>query len=220
MKLNPLLQSAGIPGILADPEISSLSYDSRLAGAGSLFFALPGARTNGAEFAKQAAEKGSAAVVTESEPGECACPVVRVPDARAAMADIAATFHGHPDRSMKCAGVTGTNGKTTTAFLMKHLLDSASLRSGLIGTVKYIVGTEEISAPRTTPESTDLQELLARMRDCGSKAVAMEVSSHAMVQHRVRGIEFDAAVFTNLTQDHLDYHRTMDAYFEAKALLF
>ncbi len=220
MRLNPLLQSAGIPAILADPEISSLSYDSRLAGTGSLFFALPGSRTNGAEFARQAAEKGSAAVVTESEPGDCSCPVIRVSDARAAMADIAATFHGHPDRSMKCAGVTGTNGKTTTAFLMKHLLDSASLRSGLIGTVKYIVGSEEISAPRTTPESTDLQELMARMRDGGSKAVAMEVSSHAMVQHRVRGIEFDAAVFTNLTQDHLDYHRTMDAYFEAKALLF
>jgi UDP-N-acetylmuramoyl-L-alanyl-D-glutamate--2,6-diaminopimelate ligase len=220
MKLNPLLQSAGIPAVLADPEISSLSYDSRLVAAGSLFFALPGAKTNGAEFAQQAAGKGAAAVVTESRIGDCGCPVVEVPDARAAMADIAASFYGHPDRSLKCAGVTGTNGKTTTAFLMKHLLDSASLRSGLIGTVKYVVGSEEISAPRTTPESADLQEMLARMRDSGSKAVAMEVSSHALVQKRVRGIEFDAAVFTNLTQDHLDYHRTMEAYFEAKTLLF
>ncbi|MEI8311686.1 MAG: UDP-N-acetylmuramoyl-L-alanyl-D-glutamate--2,6-diaminopimelate ligase, partial [Verrucomicrobiota bacterium] len=174
----------------------------------------------GAEFAQQAAGKGAAAVVAESAIGDCGCPVVRVADARAAMADIAAAFYGHPDRSLKCAGVTGTNGKTTSAFLMKHMLDSASLRSGLIGTVKYVVGTEEISAPRTTPESADLQEMLARMRDCGSKAVAMEVSSHALVQQRVRGIEFDAAVFTNLTQDHLDYHRTMDAYFEAKCLLF
>ena len=220
MRLNPLLQSAGIPAVLADPEISSLSYDSRLAAAGSLFFALPGAKTNGAEFAQQAAGKGAAAVVAESRIGDCGCPVVEVPDARAAMADIAASFYGHPDRSLKCAGVTGTNGKTTTAFLMKHLLDSASLRSGLIGTVKYVVGSEEISAPRTTPESVDLQEMMARMRDGGSKAVAMEVSSHALVQKRVRGIEFDAAVFTNLTQDHLDYHRTMEAYFEAKALLF
>jgi len=220
MRLNPLLQSAGIPAILADPEISSLSYDSRLAAAGSLFFALPGAKTNGAEFAQQAAGKGAAAVVTESRIGDCGCPVVGVPDARAAMADIAAAFYGHPDRSLKCAGVTGTNGKTTAAFLLKHLMDSASLRSGLIGTVKYVVGSEEIPAPRTTPESVDLQELLARMRDGGSKAVAMEVSSHALVQQRVRSIEFDAAVFTNLTQDHLDYHRTMEAYFEAKALLF
>ncbi len=220
MRLNPLLQSAGIPAVLADPEISSLSYDSRLAAAGSLFFALPGAKTNGAEFAQQAAGKGAAAVVAESRVGDCGCAVVEVPDARAAMADIAAAFFGHPDRSLKCAGVTGTNGKTTTAFLMKHLMDSASLRSGLIGTVKYVVGSEEISAPRTTPESVDLQEMMARMRDGGSKAVAMEVSSHALVQKRVRGIEFDAAVFTNLTQDHLDYHRTMEAYFEAKALLF
>ena len=220
MRLNPLLQSAGIPAVLADPEISSLSYDSRLTGAGSLFFALPGARTNGEEFAQQAAGKGAAAVVTESRIGDCGRPVVEVPDARAAMADIAASFYGHPDRSLKCAGVTGTNGKTTTAFLTKHLMDSASLRSGLIGTVKYVVGSEEISAPRTTPESVDLQEMLARMRDSGSKAVAMEVSSHALVQKRVKGIEFDVAVFTNLTQDHLDYHRTMEAYFEAKTLLF
>jgi len=220
MRLNPLLQSAGIPAVLADPEISSLSYDSRRTVSGSLFFALPGAKTNGAEFAQQAAGKGAAAVVAESRIGDCGCPVVEVPDARAAMADIAAAFFGHPDRSLKCAGVTGTNGKTTTAFLLKHLMDSSSLRSGLIGTVKYVVGTEEIPAPRTTPESVDLQEMLARMREGGSKAVAMEVSSHALVQKRARGIEFDAAVFTNLTQDHLDYHRTMEAYFEAKALLF
>ena len=220
MNLAPLLQSAGIPAVLADPEISALSYDSRTASAGSLFFALPGAKTNGAEFAQQAAGKGAAAVVAESSIEDCSCPVVRVPDARAAMADIAAAFYGHPDRSLKCAGVTGTNGKTTSAFLMKHLLDSASLRSGLIGTVKYVVGQEEISAPRTTPESADLQEMLARMRDSGSKAVAMEVSSHALVQQRVRGIEFDVAVFTNFTQDHLDYHRTMEAYFDAKSLLF
>ncbi len=220
MRLASLLQAAGIPPVLADPEIASVSYDSRLTGAGSLFFALPGAKANGAEFAQQAAGKGAAAVVAEALIGDCGCPVVQVQDARGAMADIAAAFYGHPDRSLKCAGVTGTNGKTTTTFLMKHLLDSASLRSGLIGTVKYVVGSEEISAPRTTPESVDLQDMLARMRDSGSKAVAMEVSSHALVQQRVRGIEFDAAVFTNLSQDHLDYHRTIDAYFEAKSLLF
>ena len=122
MRLNPLLQSAGIPAVLADPEISSLSYDSRRAASGSLFFALPGAKTNGAEFAQQAADKGAAAVVAESRIPDCGCPVVEVPDARAAMADIAASFYGHPDRSLKCAAVTGTNGKTTTAFLLDALL--------------------------------------------------------------------------------------------------
>lgn len=220
MQLNTLLQSAGIPTVLADPEISSLSYDSRLTQAGGLFFALPGTKTNGVEFARQAAANGAAAVVSEAAVADCTCPVVRVPNARAAMADVAAAFHDHPDRSLKCAGITGTNGKTTSAFLIKHILDSASLRCGLIGTVKYVIGSEEISAPRTTPESTDLQEMLARIRNSGGRAVAMEVSSHALVQHRVRGIEFDAAVFTNLTQDHLDYHHSMDAYFDAKTLLF
>ena len=220
MKLNTLLQSAGLPSVLADPEVSALTYDSRRVKPGSLFFALPGLQSNGTEFARMAAENGAAAVVSQSPITHCSCPVVQVPHAREAMADLAAAFHNHPDRSLRCIGVTGTNGKTTSTFLLKHLLDSASLHSGLIGTVKYVVGGEEIPAPRTTPESTDLQEIMARMREVGSKAVAMEISSHALVQQRARGIEFDAAVFTNLTQDHLDYHRTLDAYFEAKALLF
>jgi UDP-N-acetylmuramoyl-L-alanyl-D-glutamate--2,6-diaminopimelate ligase len=136
-----------------------------------------------------------------------------------AMADMAAAFHLHPADRLGVMGVTGTNGKTTTAFLVKHLLDAAQRRCGLIGTVKYCVGESEMDAPRTTPESLDLQEMLARMLDAGNKTVAMEVSSHALVQHRVRAIEFDAAVFTNLTQDHLDYHKTMEQYFEAKAEL-
>jgi UDP-N-acetylmuramoyl-L-alanyl-D-glutamate--2,6-diaminopimelate ligase len=220
MRLNALLQSAGLPAGLADPEITSLCYDSRRVTPGSLFFALPGQKADGAEFVKQAVANGATAVVAGAYIADAGCPVVQVPDARAVMADIAAAFHGHPDRSLKCAGVTGTNGKTTTAFLIKHLLDSASLRCGLIGTVKYVVGGEEIPAPRTTPESVDLQELLAGMRDTGGRAVAMEVSSHALVQKRVRGIAFDAAVFTNLTQDHLDFHRSMEEYFDAKALLF
>jgi UDP-N-acetylmuramoyl-L-alanyl-D-glutamate--2,6-diaminopimelate ligase len=220
MKLNALLNAAGLPAGLADPEITSLCYDSRRVAPGSLFFALPGEKADGAEFVQQAVANGATAVVAGAYIADAGCPVVQVPDARAVMADIAAAFHGHPDRSMKCAGVTGTNGKTTTAFLIKHLLDSASLRCGLIGTVKYVVGGEEIPAPRTTPESVDLQDLLAGMRDAGGRAVAMEVSSHALVQKRVRGIAFDAAVFTNLTQDHLDFHRTMEAYFDAKSLFF
>ncbi len=220
MKLNALLSAAGMAEVLAEPEITSLAYDSRAVKAGALFFALPGAKANGEEFVAQAVENGAAAVVAESDLSGCPVPVVRVEDARAAMGDIAAAFYEHPDRTMKCVGITGTNGKTTTAFLLKHLFDAASLRAGLIGTVKYIVGSEEIPAPRTTPESIDIQSLLDQMRDVGTRAVAMEVSSHAVVQKRVRGVAFDAAVFTNLTQDHLDFHRTMDAYFDAKARLF
>ncbi|MEI6033706.1 MAG: UDP-N-acetylmuramoyl-L-alanyl-D-glutamate--2,6-diaminopimelate ligase [Verrucomicrobiae bacterium] len=220
MRLSSLLESAGLPAGLSDQEIASLCYDSRQACPGGLFFALPGQKSDGAGFVRQAVANGAVAAVAGSSVADAGCPVVQVPDARAAMADIAAAFHGHPDRAMKCVGITGTNGKTTTAFLIKHLMDSASLRCGLIGTVKYVVGGAEIAAPRTTPESADLQDLLAGMRAVGDRAVAMEVSSHALVQHRVRGVAFDAAIFTNLTQDHLDFHRTMEDYFEAKALLF
>jgi UDP-N-acetylmuramoyl-L-alanyl-D-glutamate--2,6-diaminopimelate ligase len=206
----------------ADPQtrVESLCYDSRRASPGTLFFALAGARLNGAQFVAQAAEKGAVAIVSDTALPACAPPLIRVPNARAAMADMAAAFYGHPAGKLKVMGVTGTNGKTTAAFLVKHLLDADQRRCGLVGTVKYCIGDTEIDAPRTTPESLDLQELLARMVDAGNKAVAMEVSSHGLVQRRTRAIEFDAAVFTNLTQDHLDYHGTMENYFEAKSALF
>jgi UDP-N-acetylmuramoyl-L-alanyl-D-glutamate--2,6-diaminopimelate ligase len=206
----------------ADPQtrVDSLCYDSRKARPGALFFALRGARTDGSQFVAQAVEKGAVAIVSDAALPACASPLVRVPDARAAMADIAACFYGSPAGKLKVMGVTGTNGKTTTAFLVKHLLDADQRRCGLIGTVKYCIGESERDALRTTPESLDLQELLAQMIDAGNKAVAMEVSSHALVQHRARAIEFDTAAFTNLTQDHLDYHKTMEQYFEAKATLF
>lgn len=220
MRLQELLKSAGIHGGLADADVTSLCHDSRHATQGSLFFAIPGATYDGSSFIPEAASKGAAAIVTSTQPASCPCPVVVVSDVRSAMADIAAAFHNHPDRSLKCIGVTGTNGKTTTTFLARHILDSASQRCGLVGTVKYIVGGVERPAPHTTPESLDLQEILAEIRDTGGRAAAIEVSSHAIVQQRVRGIEFNAAVFTNLTQDHLDFHGTMDAYFEAKASLF
>jgi len=220
MRLTALLKSSEIAQGLADPEITSLCYDSRKAEKGCLFFALPGKNNDGAAFAAQAAEKGAAAIVAEKSIDQSDCPLILVSDARKAMADIAAAFHSQPSLSLKTVGITGTNGKTTTAFLVKHLLDAAYMRCGLVGTVKYIVGDSEVPAPHTTPESIDLQSLMAAMIDSGSRAVAMEVSSHALVQDRVRGIEFDAAIFTNLTQDHLDYHGSMDAYYEAKALLF
>jgi UDP-N-acetylmuramoyl-L-alanyl-D-glutamate--2,6-diaminopimelate ligase len=220
--LKSLLERAGFPpppGAEA-VNIDTLCYDSRRAAAGSLFFALPGEKADGTQFALDAAGRGASAIVSAKPVPGCPVPVAVVPDARPAMADIASAFFEEPAASLKCVGITGTNGKTTTAFLVKHLLDAAHMRCGLIGTVRYVVGNETFPAARTTPESVDIQELLARMRDAGSRAVAMEVSSHALVQQRVRGIEWDAAVFTNLTQDHLDYHKTMDAYFDAKASLF
>ncbi|MEI8292912.1 MAG: UDP-N-acetylmuramoyl-L-alanyl-D-glutamate--2,6-diaminopimelate ligase [bacterium] len=220
MRLRTLLDRAGISTVLADPEISSLCFDSRQASPGCLFFALPGKHSDGTSFIAQAQEKGAVAAVAEKCDGESKCPVVVVPNARIAMADLAATFFDHPDRALKCVGVTGTNGKTTTTFLIRHIFEQAGLRCGLIGTIKYLVAEEERPAPHTTPESVDIQKILAEIRESHGRAVAMEVSSHAIVQHRVRGVEFDAAIFTNLTQDHLDYHGSMDAYFEAKAGLF
>lgn len=220
--LSQLLSSTAILDANADPQmpVESLCYDSRRTTPGALFFALRGAKAMGSQFVAQAAELGATAVVSDAASSACALPHIQVPDARLAMAEMASSFHGQPAEALKIMGVTGTNGKTTTAFLVKHLLDADQKRCGLLGTVKYCIGDEEIDAPRTTPESADLQDLLAQMVAAGSKAAALEVSSHAIVQHRVHGIAFDAAVFTNLTQDHLDYHKSMDAYFDAKASLF
>lgn len=220
--LSHLLDATEVLDTNADPllRVESLSCDSRQVTPGALFFALRGVKAEGTEFVAQAAERGAISIVSDAASVACALPHIQVRYARAAMADMAAAFYEHPADEMKVMGVTGTNGKTTTAFLTKHILDADHRRCGLIGTIKYSIGGTDIDAPRTTPESLELQSLLRQMVDVGSKAVAMEVSSHALMQHRVRGIDFDAAVFTNLTQDHLDYHKTMDAYFEAKATLF
>lgn len=222
LPLSDLLAATAVTDHDADPQlrVESLCYDSRQCRPGALFFALRGAKEDGSKFVAQAAQQGAVAIVSDAALSACAIPFIQVPNARVAMAEMAAAFYGRPADSLKVMGVTGTNGKTTTAFLVKHILDADQRRCGLIGTVKYCVGDREIDAPRTTPESVDLQELLAEMIGAGSKAVAMEVSSHALVQHRAKGIGFDAAVFTNLTQDHLDFHKTMEKYFEAKAILF
>jgi UDP-N-acetylmuramoyl-L-alanyl-D-glutamate--2,6-diaminopimelate ligase len=220
--LKKLLVDSGVhaPPGAESVAIDALSYDSRRAAAGSLFFAVPGVQADGAKFAADAAARGASAIVSATPISACPVPVALVPDVRIAMADIARAFYGDPAANLRCVGITGTNGKTTTAFLTKHLLDAAHLRCGLLGTIRYVVGEETLPAARTTPESADVQDLLARMVASANRSVAMEVSSHALVQHRVRGIEWDAAIFTNLTQDHLDYHKTMDAYFDAKAVLF
>jgi UDP-N-acetylmuramoyl-L-alanyl-D-glutamate--2,6-diaminopimelate ligase len=182
--------------------------------------ALRGEKSDGHDFIGAAIDKGATVIVAERAEKNPRATCVVVENTRTAMADLAARFYNYPARKLKLAGVTGTNGKTTTTFLIKHICEKAGMRTGLLGTVRYEIGERVLPAVRTTPESLDLQELLAQIRDAGCRAAAMEVSSHALAQDRTRGLEFDVAVFTNLTQDHLDYHGTMEKYFEAKAKLF
>ena len=205
----------------ADVEIKGLAYDSRQVRPGWLFVALPGEHADGRAFVHDAVTRGAAAVLSEASdpPGRKVTHVV-VPDSRQAAAEAACAYHHHPSRKLAMAGVTGTNGKTTTAYMIRQALDDAHLQPGLIGTVEYRFGERAIPATRTTPQALDLQAILDQMTQAGCRSAAMEVSSHALAQKRVWGIDFDVAVFTNLTHDHLDYHRTMESYFEAKAELF
>ncbi|HEY0277635.1 MAG TPA: UDP-N-acetylmuramoyl-L-alanyl-D-glutamate--2,6-diaminopimelate ligase [Solirubrobacterales bacterium] len=218
IKKTPFAERARVVGD-ADVEIANLAYDSRKAGPGTLFFCVVGERRDGHDFAAQVVEAGAAALMVEREL-DVAVPQVVVAGARAAMAPFAAAFWGDPTAELKVIGVTGTNGKTTTAYLAREILEAAGTQTGLMGTVKQVVGGVEEPVERTTPEAIDLQETFRRMTRGGDRAVAMEVSSHAMVLHRADAIHFDAAIFTNLTQDHLDFHGTMEEYFEAKRMLF
>src|ERR1700745_853325 len=185
-----------------------------------MFVALRGEKTDGHQFIGHAIDKGASVIVAEREQKDPRVTCLLVENTRTALADLSATFYGHPARKLKLAAVTGTNGKTTTTFLIKHICENAGLRCGLIGTGRYEIGERVLPAIRTTPESLDLQELLAQIVHAGGRAAAMEVSSHALAQERTRGLEWNVAVFTNLTQDHLDFHRTMENYFEAKMKLF
>ena len=222
MKLDILLKAISPLAVTGtqDRDVTGIAYDSRHVVEGSLFVALPGEKVDGSQYIDAAIDRGAVAVISEHPGLATRATHIQVHHARQTLADISAAFFRSPSNYLKIAAVTGTNGKTTTAFLIKHICDAALLRCGLLGTVRYVVGDREIPATRTTPESADVQELLWQMRSAGCKSCAMEVSSHAMVQGRVRGVEFDVAAFTNLTQDHLDFHKTMDAYFDAKALLF
>jgi len=222
IKLESLLLNTPVISVAGEMknDVQGLCYDSRRVTEGDLFFALPGAKENGVRFAKGAVDLGAMGVVAEERLQGFPVPTVEVLSARGAMADLAAAFHGFPSSSLAVAGVTGTNGKTTTTWIIRHLCDAVGRACGLVGTVRYILPGEVETASRTTPESLDLQNMLARMRDGGFRAAAIEVSSHALVQQRVQNVEFDVAVFTNLTQDHLDYHGSMEVYFEAKSLLF
>ena len=213
------LSAKSIHGSL-DREITGVRYDSRRVTPGNLFVAVRGTSLDGHSFIEQAVDKGAVAVVGERAALSQRATAIVVPDSRGALAQLAATFFGDPSRKLKMIGVTGTNGKSTTTFLIKHLLERASQSTGLIGTVQYEVGERRLPASRTTPESLDLQELLSQCVEAGCRNVVIEVSSHALSQGRANEIEFDIGVFTNLTRDHLDFHNGMKDYFLAKARLF
>ncbi|HSP41732.1 MAG TPA: UDP-N-acetylmuramoyl-L-alanyl-D-glutamate--2,6-diaminopimelate ligase, partial [Luteolibacter sp.] len=206
-----------------DMEIRAITDSSREAGAGVIFTAVRGARVDGHRFIDDAIAAGAAAIVAETAPPDglsSSAAWLHVADSRDALARLASALHGDPWKDMKLAGVTGTNGKTTTAFLLHHIMKSAWHRAGLLGTIFVDDGETTAAASHTTPEPVGLVELLGRMRDHGCRGAAMEVSSHGIHQKRVSAIGFDACVFTNLTQDHLDYHGTLDAYWQAKASWF
>jgi UDP-N-acetylmuramoyl-L-alanyl-D-glutamate--2,6-diaminopimelate ligase len=200
-------------------EVVDVAFDSRAVGPGTLFFCVPGADVDGHDFAGVAVAAGASALVVERWL-DLDVPQALVPSVRSAMGPMSAVAFGNPARAMTMLGFTGTNGKTTSTYLMEAIFRAAGLRSGVIGTNGARVDGEPVPLARTTPEAPDLHRLLARMRDAGVRGVAMEVSSHALDQDRVGGVVFDAVAFTNLSRDHLDYHATMEDYFEAKAALF
>ncbi len=222
MLLKTLLSAISSRAVVGSTEraVESIAYDSRRVQKNGLFVALRGEKSDGHQFIDQAIEKGAAVIVAERAAQQGPATWVQVDDTRLALADLAGAFYGWPARRLKLAAVTGTNGKTTTTFLIKHICEKAGMRCGLIGTVRYEIGERVLPAVRTTPFALELQELLAQISNAGCKAAAMEVSSHALAQERTRGLEWDVAVFTNLTQDHLDFHGTMENYFDAKAKLF
>ncbi len=222
MKLLDLLQGVELLEIHAAPdlEITGVCYDSRQVRPGCLFVAISGFAADGHRFIPMALAKGAAAVLCQTVPA-CGAAFVRVADTRQALALVSANWFGHPADRMTMIGFTGTNGKTTSTYLLKHILeDIPETKVGLVGTIQNMIGDEALPTERTTPESYELQALFRRMLDAGCTHVIMEVSSHALALHRVDGITFETGVFTNLTQDHLDFHKTMEAYCEAKSRLF
>ncbi|MBE6932679.1 MAG: UDP-N-acetylmuramoyl-L-alanyl-D-glutamate--2,6-diaminopimelate ligase [Ruminococcaceae bacterium] len=222
MRLEQLLKGIAVVSCNADlnTEITGVCYDSRRCEAGRLFVAISGFAVDGHRFIPAALEKGAAVVLCERVP-EIPCSYVQVESARLALAQLGANWFGHPAKDMKIIGVTGTNGKTTTTYLLKSVLEQAiGAKVGLIGTIQNMIGEEVLHTERTTPESFELQQLFAQMRDAGCTHAIMEVSSHALVLERVGGVQFSVGAFTNLTEDHLDFHKTMEEYAQAKALLF
>ncbi len=227
MKLAELVRSLDRPTVLSpdrmDEEVSDIAYDSRKIKPGSVFVAVRGFQSDGHLFIPQAVQGGAGAVVAEHQSSVATAagtPQIIVADSRRALALLADAFYGHPSGRLSLIGVTGTNGKTTTTYLVQSIIEAAGKKAGLIGTIDYRVGSSVYPAPNTTPESLDLQRFLAEMAGQGATHCVMEVSSHALALGRTAGCTFAAAAFTNLTQDHLDFHETMDAYFESKLRLF
>jgi UDP-N-acetylmuramoyl-L-alanyl-D-glutamate--2,6-diaminopimelate ligase len=222
MELEELIGALHDPVVTGSRErlITSLCYDSREAGPGSLFVAIRGNIVDGHSFIDQAIDRGAVAIVAEKPGLTQRATLIRVAHSREALARLAATFYRHPSKRLRMIGVTGTNGKTTVTFLIKHLLERAGQRTGLVGTVLYELGERVLPAARTTPESLDLQSILSQCVDAHCSNVVMEVSSHALELGRVDEINFRVAIFTNLTQDHLDFHPGMKEYFDAKTKLF
>ncbi len=244
MKLHTLLREAGlaVPLGSGNPDVKGVVCDSRQVRAGQVFVAIRGNREDGRVYVRDALARGAAAIVVGREGtngkssgnGEAAArnggtdksvgrregERIEVADPRRALARLAAAFHGHPSRALRVAGVTGTNGKTSVAYLVRDMLRAAGWNPGMIGTVEYGIGERAIPASRTTPDASALNGMLAEMRSVGCRSAVLEVSSHALAQHRTDGVEFDVAAFTNLTRDHLDFHRDMDGYYKAKSRLF
>lgn len=219
MRLREVLRDVPVRSGDGDAEITSVTADSRLVVPGALFVAVPGFKTDGAKFIDSAVSRGAAAVVSESS--VVTAPVsVQVDDARAALALIAANFYNRPANKLSIIGVTGTSGKTTTTKMIESILDASGQPVGLIGTIEYRAGEERMTADRTTPDAAVLQQWFAKMVDAGVRNAVMEVSSHALALKRTHGIRFAAAVFTNLSQDHLDFHKDFEDYFAAKRILF
>jgi UDP-N-acetylmuramoyl-L-alanyl-D-glutamate--2,6-diaminopimelate ligase len=217
-QFNPRISLAGVPNV----EVAGVREDSRQVRQGDLFVARPGTKADGAQFVADAKARGAVAVVSQTPLPKASSPLpqVIVPDSGAAASVLANLFHGSPGEKVRVLAVTGTNGKTTTTYLIRHLLSKIKTRCGLIGTVEIDDGRTRREATMTTPAATDIAELLASMRDKGCRACAIETSSHALDQGRVAGVPFAGAAFTNLTGDHLDYHKTMENYAAAKAKLF
>ena len=222
MKLAQLLSCLEVTRVTGDDavEIEGLHYDSRSVRAGGLFFALRGVKSDGAQFLEAAVQGGAVAVVADRPLDVSGVTVVQVADARLAMSLLAAVFYGSPTAALPTVGITGTNGKTTTSYLIEGILEKAGIPAAVLGTISYRFGEVSLPAPNTTPESVDLQRTLRELVDLGARGVVMEVSSHSLEQHRVDGCLFDVAVFTNLTRDHLDYHLDMESYFKVKLRLF
>ncbi len=224
MNIKELLRELDPAGLVgpAEGRITDICYDSRKAKPGCLFVAVRGFKSDGHDYISAAVEKGAAAILAETLPRDLPAHVcgITVKDSRAALAAAAAAWHGHPERRLKLVGVTGTNGKTSTTHLIRHVLERAGEKCGIIGTNGVFFGQVSRESARTTPESLELYGILREMADAGMTCVAMEVSSHSLVLDRVLGLRFAAAAFTNLTQDHLDFHRDMEDYFRAKCRLF